>query len=142
MAVLPRPPAEHADTQPLPVTAGGKPVPPREVPARAEGVQLLGEMEGSGYREPPALARRGDGQVVQLTPLLYMLLSAIDGHRTVEEVATRVSEAYGRTVTADNVRTLLDQRLRPVGLLMHEDGSQPPLRRANPLLALRFKYTV
>ena len=28
-------------------------------------------MRGSGYRVPPALARRADGQVVQLTPLLY-----------------------------------------------------------------------
>jgi putative peptide zinc metalloprotease protein len=145
MAVLPSPAAGHADTQPLPVsTAAAEPTQHRVagVPARADGVQLLGEMEGSGYREPPALARRGDGQVVQLTPLLYLVLSAVDGHRTLEEVAARVSEAYGRHVTGDNVRTLLDQRLRPAGLLVGEDGSQPPQRRANPLLALRFKYTV
>jgi putative peptide zinc metalloprotease protein len=143
MAVLPPPMAGHADTQPLPAT--GAPESARHrvagVPARADGVQLLGEMEGSGYREPPALARRGDGQVVQLTPLRYLVLSAVDRHRTVEEVAARVSEAYGRHVTGDNVRTLLDQRLRPAGLLVGEDGSQPPLHKANPLLALRFKYT-
>jgi putative peptide zinc metalloprotease protein len=99
-------------------------------------------MEGSGYREPPALVRRDDGQVVQLTPLLYLVLSAVDGRRTIEEVAAQVSEVYGRSVTGDNVRTLLAQRLRPAGLLVGEDGSQPPLRRANPLLALQFKYTV
>ena len=31
-------------------------------------------MAGSGYREPPSLARRGDGQTFQLTPLLYLVL--------------------------------------------------------------------
>jgi len=57
-------------------------------------------------------------------------------------VAAQVSEVYGRSVTGDNVRTLLAQRLRPAGLLVGEDGSQPPLRRANPLLALQFKYSL
>jgi putative peptide zinc metalloprotease protein len=45
-------------------TAGG------HLPARADGVQLLGPAEGSGYREPPALVRRADGQTLQLTRLL------------------------------------------------------------------------
>ena len=56
------------------------------VPARADGVELIGEMVGSGYREPPSLARRGDGQTFQLTPLLYLVLSAIDGRRSYDEV--------------------------------------------------------
>jgi hypothetical protein len=90
-------------------------------PSVASG-SLLGEMEGSGYREPPGLVRRGDGQVVQLTPLLYLVLSAVDGRRTIDEVAAQVSEVYGRSVTGDNVRTLLAQRLRPAGLLVGEDG--------------------
>ena len=83
-------------------------------PARADGVQLIGEMKGSGYREPPALARRGDGQTIQLTPLLYLVLAALDGERTHEEVAAEVSRSFGRTVSADNVRTLVEQ-LRPDG---------------------------
>ena len=47
----------------------GRRVPSRVArrPRRADGVQLIGEMEGSGYREPPALVRRGDGQTIQLT---------------------------------------------------------------------------
>ena len=48
-------------------------------PARADGLQLIGEMQGSGYRVPPALVRRGDGQTLQLTPLLYAVLEAVDG---------------------------------------------------------------
>ncbi len=42
-----------------------------DAPTRVDGVELIGEMVGSGYRTPPALVRRGDGQVLQLTPLLY-----------------------------------------------------------------------
>src|SRR6187200_2572704 len=112
------------------------------VPARADGVELIGEMVGSGYREPPALARRGDGQTFQLTPLLYLVLAACDGERGYDEVGAHVSGPYGRTVTGDNVRTLVDQQLRPMGLLAKDDGSQPEVKKSNPLLALRFKYAV
>ncbi|MGN6252924.1 MAG: hypothetical protein ACTHNS_14030 [Marmoricola sp.] len=110
-------------------------------PARAEGVQLIGEMVGSGYREPPALARRRDGQTVQLTPLLYAVLVALDGARDPDDLAGVVSAATGRAVSADNVRTLVD-RLRPMGLVAAADGSSPPLHRSNPLLALRFRLAV
>ena len=47
-------------------------------------------MPGSGYREPPALVRRGDGQMLQLTPLLYAVLEAVDGRRTYDEIAEAV----------------------------------------------------
>src|SRR3954452_7746721 len=109
---------------------------------RADGVELIGEMVGSGYREPPALARRGDGQTFQLTPLVYLVLATVDGRRSYDEVGERVSAAYGRTVIGDNVRSLVDQQLRPLGLVAREDGSQPEVKKSNPLLALRFKYAV
>ena len=69
------------------------------VPARADGVELIGEMVGSGYREPPSLARRGDGQTFQLTTLLYLVLAAIDGRRSYDEVAEQVRRRFGTTVT-------------------------------------------
>src|SRR3954447_2021646 len=43
-----------------------------------EGLELLGEVPGSGYRQAPALAPRGDGQVITLTPLLHQTVAAID----------------------------------------------------------------
>lgn len=113
-----------------------------DVPRRADGVRLIGEMQGSGYREPPALARRADGQTIQLSPLVYLALEAIDGASSYEEVARTVSERFGRTVSEDNVRSLVADQLRPAGLVTLEDGSQPALQKANPLLALRFKYAV
>jgi putative peptide zinc metalloprotease protein len=137
MTVLPSNPREPGD-----VRSPGPGAGPAEVLRLAEGVRLLGEAVGSGYREPPTLVRRGDGQVIQLTPLLHLVLSSIDGARTVDDVAARVSEDYGRTVTPDNVRTLVDGRLRPAGLLVRPDGSQPEVRRSDPLLGLRFRYAV
>lgn len=111
-------------------------------PARADGIELIGEMPGSGYRVPPALARRADGQTVQLTPLLYLLLSAIDGESDTEALAAAVSQAYGKQVSADNVEHLLEEQLRQRGLVTLADGSQPGLERSNPLLGLRMKVSV
>ena len=113
-----------------------------DVPARADGVQLIGELEGSGYREPVALARRADGQTIQLTALVYMVLASIDGTSSYSEIAGAVSQRYGRRVSAENVRVLVEDQLRPAGLVTLADGSQPELITSNPLLALRFKYAV
>jgi putative peptide zinc metalloprotease protein len=116
-------------------------VSPPDAPVRATGLELIGEIQGSGYREPPALVRRADGQTIQLTPLLYLVLAASDGRRSHQEIADLVGPDVGRQVTADNVRTLCD-RLRTLGVLTLADGSEPELRRSNPLLALRFRYVV
>ena len=113
-----------------------------QVPARADGVQLLGQSEGSGYREPPSLVRRSDGQTLQLTRLLYLVLEAADGTRSVDDIAQHASAGSGRLVSADNVRTLVDSQLLPMGLLRLADGSQPEVRKADPLLGMRFRYTV
>ncbi|WP_018760640.1 hypothetical protein [Arthrobacter sp. 135MFCol5.1] len=112
------------------------------LPALADGVQLLGTAEGSGYREPPALVRRGDGQTLQLTRLLYLVLEAADGNRDLDGIARHASEGSGRLVSAENVRTLMDSQLLPMGLLRLADGSQPEVKKSNPLLGLRFRYIV
>jgi putative peptide zinc metalloprotease protein len=112
------------------------------VPAPAAGVELFGETPGSGYREPPSLARRADGQTVQLSPLLYEVLRAIDGRRNYYEVADLVSERIGRTATAADVLFLAEAKLRPLGLLRNHDGSEPELPKANPLLALKCRLVI
>ena len=113
-----------------------------QVPVRADGVQLIGRSRGSGYREPPSLVRRADGQTLQLTPLLYLMLEAADGTRDVEEIADYASARSGRLVSADNVRTLISSRLLPMGLVGRSDGSQPEVKKADTLLGMRFRYTV
>jgi putative peptide zinc metalloprotease protein len=132
-------------TTPIPVAAGipqARPATGDEVLSRASGVELLGEIPGSGYRRPPALARRGDGQVVQLTPLLQQVMLAVDGRRTVAEVADEVGRSSGRLVRPEDVRQLVDTSLRPLGLLRRADGTDPDVRRSNPLLALRLRRAV
>lgn len=113
-----------------------------DIPARADGVRLLGQSEGSGYRDAPSLVRRSDGQTLQLTRLLYLVLEAADGTRGLEEIAQYASAGSGRLVTAGNVRSLITSQLLPMGLLRLVDGSQPEVRKADPLLGMRFRYTV
>src|SRR3954469_10407493 len=96
---------------------------------RADGIELIGEMPGSGYRVPPSLVRRADGQTLQLTKLLYVVLEAIDGHRTYEQVAAEVSAAVGRALAPGDARMLIDTKLRPLGLVCGPDGSEPDVRR-------------
>src|SRR3954470_23005078 len=96
---------------PRPQSAGG------EVLALADGVELVGEYEDSGFKDPPLLARRADGQMVQLTRLLHLVAPASDARRDEEYIAATVSEDYGRRVSADDVRFLAEKQLRPLGVL-------------------------
>ncbi|HKY75278.1 MAG TPA: hypothetical protein VJS45_04000 [Acidimicrobiia bacterium] len=124
------------------VAATATPASNHDVPARAAGVELLGELDGSGYREPPFLARRADGQTIQLTGLLYRVLEAIDGRRDLAAIARRVSEQVGKQASADDVRFLVEEKLRPLGLLRQPDGSEPVVHKAAPLLGLRWKFVL
>lgn len=128
-----------SDPSALPSADIGDPTGP---PVPTTGVELLGTLAGSGYRNPPSLVRRADGQTVQLTPLLYLVLEAIDGLRTYADVAEEVSRAYGRRITPPDVQQLTEARLRPLGLVRGADGSEPQMKKANPLLALRFRWVV
>jgi len=108
----------------------------------ADGVELLGSSEGSGYVDEHHLARTAAGRVVQLTELLFLVAQAAgpDGASD-EEVAARVSKDFGKSVSADNVRQLAD-KLRPLGVLAEADGSQPDIPDADPLLALKLRSTL
>ena len=110
-----------------------------ERPRLAEGIDLIGRYEGSGFKEPPYLARRADGQVIQLAPLLYAMAERADGRRTNEDIADEVSDLIKRGVSADNVRQLMDERLRPLGVIAATDGQQPELQKADPMLALKLR---
>jgi putative peptide zinc metalloprotease protein len=112
------------------------------VPQRAERIELIGEFEESGFEDDPFIVRRGDGQVVQLTELLYLTLDAVDGRRDLESIAAEVSRHLGRTATAENVSFLLDEKLRPMGLLKGPDGDEPKVEKSNPLLALRWRFVL
>ena len=122
--------------------AGGEATDARRVPDRASHVELLGEMSHSGYREPPSLVRRGDGQVLQLTPLLYSILAAVDGRRDLSAIADEVSRTHDKRLTPDDVAYLIDEKLAPLGVLRDAQGNDPAVEKANPLLALRGRIAV
>ena len=70
------------------------------------------------------------------------MLEAVDGQRTTGQIANHASAHFGKLVSEDNVRTLISSQLLPLGLLRLADGSQPEVRKADPLLGMRFRYTV
>ncbi|MDX6702750.1 MAG: putative peptide zinc metalloprotease protein, partial [Baekduia sp.] len=107
--------------------------------SRADGLELLGEVSGSGYKDGAALVRRADGQMVQLGPLMYALLEEIDGRRDHAELAAAMSERLRRGVEAEHV-VRLGEKLGEQGLLTGSEDKAPP--RTNPLLALRWKVLV
>ncbi|HEU4911883.1 MAG TPA: hypothetical protein VFV76_08310 [Actinomycetes bacterium] len=111
-------------------------------PRLADGVELVGEYEGSGYKEPHHLARRSNGSLIQLTDLLHLVARECDGETSLAEIADRTSEAFGKTVSEDNVRQLVDGKLRPLGVLAGRDGSSPEVAPPDPLLGLKFRVTL
>jgi putative peptide zinc metalloprotease protein len=80
--------------------------------------------------------------VIQLPALLYFVAEEVDGKRGYAEIAERVTEKLERGVSADNVQYLLDEKLRPLGVLALPDGSSPKVEKPDPLLALRFRAAV
>ena len=110
--------------------------PPAE---HAPGLELLGAVEGSGYRRETFLVRRADGTTLQLTPLLHGLLELVDGRRDPDALASALAARTQRAVSAEDVRALLG-KLGELGLLAGHDPAVAPV--SNPLLALRWKVVV
>jgi putative peptide zinc metalloprotease protein len=102
---------------------------------------LLGEFKNSGYSPAPFLARRPDGQVIQMSRLLYLVAARIDGARGLNAIAQLVSEDLGRSLSAEQVRYLVTGKLLPLGLIAGPGAPAAP-PRASPLLALRARGTL
>jgi len=114
---------------------------------RAQGVELLGPVSGSGLTQVTCLVRRADGQVIQLSELLNLILVLAESAQTSAELAQRVSSAYGRELSAEGLELLIGAKLQPLGLVSGSAegaGSSTTTRlpTADPLLALRFRGTL
>ncbi|MDT8912021.1 hypothetical protein [Amycolatopsis sp. PS_44_ISF1] len=121
------------------------------------GTELVGQFQGTGYREPPQLVARSDGQIVRLPQLLYLVVvvlaeayekaqpenSAGGGtERVLAEVAQRVGEASGLLLGRDHIVFLLDRKLAPLGITTFSDGTSIELERPTPALGLRVRMTL
>jgi outer membrane lipoprotein-sorting protein len=91
----------------------------------APDVQLIGEMQGTGFKDRQWLIRR-QGRFIQVTELLYKLAEQANGQHTLEEIAEKVTEATDWSVSPDNVRQLIRAKLMPLGLMAMADGTVAP----------------
>jgi hypothetical protein len=124
-------PGDRVSAEGLSVAASG-------VLALRAGVELVGKYDGSGRQTDRFLAKRPEGDWVELTALLYLVVSSLDGRRTTEEIAGLVGEEIGRDVTADNIEFLLDEKLAPLGLIT-VDGVGDPDQASRPAMLLGLK---
>lgn len=112
-----------------------------------EKTALAGEFRSSGYREPPGLVARGDGQMVRLPQLLFLVAGLIDELRDehaddadlLAAVADRATRESGLDLTAEHIEFLVDHKLAPLGVTTYSDGSSAVLGKTTPLLSLRVR---
>jgi putative peptide zinc metalloprotease protein len=109
---------------------------------RAAGVELIGRYEDSGFKEPPYLVRRHDGQIIQLPELLYAITEAADGSRNYAAIADSVKTRLSVLLKPPEVAFLVEKRLRPLGVLANADATTPNLERVDPMLALKLRVAV
>jgi putative peptide zinc metalloprotease protein len=115
-------------------------------PRLADGIELIGEYQGSGFQEARYIVRRDDGQIIQLPPLLYLLAASLDGQRDVAQVAGVLSAEFGKIVQAEQVTYLIDDRLRPAGIVAPDPQTTQvaaaPTMTVKPDPLLAFKYRI
>jgi putative peptide zinc metalloprotease protein len=112
-----------------------------DAPQLLDGTELLGQAEASGLREPPYLVRRRDGQVVQLSRVLYAIAARMDG-RSLGAIAAGAGSVVDRRIAPEQVAYVAEHKLAPLGLVRLPDGREPILQPADALLALRFRAGV
>jgi putative peptide zinc metalloprotease protein len=116
------------------------------------GVELLGRYEQSGYSGEQYLLRRPDGQVLQLSKLLYLVASALRATSSLQEAAEQVSGQFGKLVSAENIEYLIDNKLRQLDIFERrpghprqeatgttESGRSVAPRQTGGMLSLRFR---
>jgi hypothetical protein len=96
----------------------------------ADGLRLLGQDEGGGSAGRRFLVGRGDGQVIPLPLLPYLIMAAIaeggvDGGWSADQIGARVGSASGQGLTADTVRYLVAGKLAPLGLIAAGSADPP-----------------
>jgi putative peptide zinc metalloprotease protein len=106
------------------------------------GVSDLGLADGSGLRARTYLVRRADGQVVQLSELLYLVLRHLGRDRPSAEITHDISLDFGRRLSVEGLHHLVLTKLVPLGLVTRDGDEPPPAPRAAPLLSLTFRATL
>jgi hypothetical protein len=91
--------------------------PAAQVPLVTTGALLRPPDPFRGEEQPVWRMELPDGRAFALTDALRRLVALVDGHRTVGEIAARLSEDMGRPVAVAQISALLHDRLAPMGVL-------------------------
>ena len=111
-------------------------------PQLAEGVVLHGQYMGGGHKQPRYLVARSDGQMILVSQLMYLAAQAMDGRNDIADIADVVSSTLGQRLSPDGAGYLVENKLRPLGLVTDRVGTPDQLTlppRAAPLLALTLQ---
>jgi putative peptide zinc metalloprotease protein len=117
-----------AQSQPAEARQAAQPPPQPvavEVPERpklAPGVRPAGQMQESGFKNPPWLIEREGERYIQVTELLHKIAEHCTGEYTPDEIAAKITES-GTPVRVETIRSLLAQLLIPRGLVEAKDGT-------------------
>lgn len=111
-------------------------------PRLTRGTELLGEYKGSGYAQTPYLLRRADGRMLEVSHLLHLVAASIDGTRDLGQVAARVTDESGRTISAENIAYLIEHKLRPLGVMTGADADPEPVPPRSPILGMTLRTVV
>jgi putative peptide zinc metalloprotease protein len=113
---------------------------------RTAGQRDLGCAQGSGLNAQRYLVQRADGQVLQLSELLHLVVREVSIDRDAAQIAAAVSAAYGRLLTVEGLGHLLERKLAPMGLVVNADQGVSPIpvkqQQSDPLLSLRLRGTL
>ena len=109
-----------------------------QAPQLVEGLSQLGEYDRSGVIGANYLLRRHDGRMLLISPLLYSLVDEIDGHRNLATISANLSSRMGKSINCDGVAYLLQEKLRPLGILADfPDGNGSSKRPLTAVAARR-----
>lgn len=74
--------------------------------------------------------------------LLYFVAEEVDGQKSYDQIAERVSEKLGKQIGPDDAKFLVEEKLRPLGVIAGPEGEQPEVQKLDPMLALKLRTAV
>ena len=95
---------------------------PPDLPALAPSTWLVGQLQESALEDPPWAVEQPKRGYVEMSELAYRVAEQATGDQTIDEIATAVSTALRRPVSAIDVEALIDTVLIPRGVVRGSNG--------------------